>query len=113
MKSHLLTKIFWGSIFLSGALLIAVGLYLSTVPAEPESVVIESKAAETTMAATTLLDAIDSQPQGDEITTAVVVLPESGIPDEAWCDAMLLKPNAKWNETDISLFSTHCLSPGE
>lgn len=35
---------------------------------------------------------------------------ELPLPSEAWCDAMLEKPNAEWDEAEILQFSEHCLN---
>ena len=32
------------------------------------------------------------------------------LPTEAWCDAMVEKPNAEWREAEILQFSQHCLN---
>ncbi len=78
------------AVFFSGMFLVVGGLYLAQIPAD--SVVAEEDFSETSALEVTGPD-------------AVVLY------SEAWCDAMMEKPNSEWEGDDFVSFSRHCLNP--
>ncbi len=73
-------------VFLSGAFLVAGGLYLSQVP-------------------------VGNAPQERQTEASADKVEAVALYSEEWCDIMVEKPNAQWQGDDFILFSQHCLNP--